>query len=171
MCTTTSSRFSSSPLPTPPFLLPTRTRLERFSFAPSLSGHLVFRLSVTVLPARAPYRDSRQQLTTIRPSSAILVAFRSCRWCNVVAAWCRECQLKFLLDFFQRDLHLSSSIMILECRNRSTRIKGKEQAIETSNSRVYRERVDGHSGDEVDWDRSRTWTATIREQILCSNEL
>lgn len=75
------------------------------------------------------------QLTTIRPSSAILVAFRLCRWCNVVAAWCRECQLKFLLDF-QRDLQLSSNIMILECRNRSTWIEGRKQAIEISNSRV-----------------------------------
>lgn len=109
--------------------------VRTFSLARSLSDYPVFRLSVTVLLARAPYRDSRQQLTTIRPSSAILVAFRLCRWCNVVAAWCRECQLKFLLDF-QRDLQLSSSRMILEYRNRSTRIKGEKQATEVSDSRV-----------------------------------
>lgn len=106
-----------------------------FSFARSLSNYLASLSICHCFTRTCAVPRLSSQLTTIRPSSAILVAFRLCRWCNVVAAWCRECQLKFLLDF-QRDLQLSSNIMILECRNRSTWIEGRKQAIEISNSRV-----------------------------------
>lgn len=70
-----------------------------FLFTRSLFNLLVFRLSVTVLLARAPYTGFRRQLTAVRPSPVILVAFWLCRRSNVAATWFRECQLNFFLDY------------------------------------------------------------------------